>query len=190
MKCLLPGRRTALIVCQAISIAMTVVLPAPVASFSASRSSSGLASSVGAGQMVEKSLAALGLGRDLGQPDRGFHRLDLAEERANAAELVMPPVLEQAGRFRRDLPLVGIRQGPPLIHALTQLVDDRGRVVLLFGVESPRPSSKTIFCWSADPLRFFGFGIGVMNSARLRVSIIFWVGWPVGIQLPVPSGHT
>ena len=39
------GRRTALIVCQAMSMAMTVVLPAPVASFSASRANSGFASS-------------------------------------------------------------------------------------------------------------------------------------------------
>ena len=40
-----PGRRTALIVCHAMSIAMTVVLPAPVASFSAVlRINSGLAS--------------------------------------------------------------------------------------------------------------------------------------------------
>jgi phage terminase large subunit GpA-like protein len=44
VKFLLPGRRTALIVCQAMSMAMTVVLPAPVASFSARRISSGLAS--------------------------------------------------------------------------------------------------------------------------------------------------
>ena len=44
MKCLLPGRRNALIVCHAINMAMTVVLPAPVASFRASRISSGLAS--------------------------------------------------------------------------------------------------------------------------------------------------
>src|SRR3546814_9576447 len=35
---LLVGRRTALTVCQAISMAITVVLPAPVASFRASRS--------------------------------------------------------------------------------------------------------------------------------------------------------
>lgn len=38
VKCLLAGRRTALTVCQAMSMAMTVVLPAPVASFSASPS--------------------------------------------------------------------------------------------------------------------------------------------------------
>ena len=40
------GRRAALTVCQAINIAMTVVFPAPVASLSASRDSSGLASSL------------------------------------------------------------------------------------------------------------------------------------------------
>ena len=32
-------------------------------------------------------------------------------------------------------------------------------------VESPLPSSKTISCWPLRFLRFFGFGIGVMNSA-------------------------
>ena len=41
----LPGWRTALTVCQAISIAITVVLPAPVASLSASRARPGLACS-------------------------------------------------------------------------------------------------------------------------------------------------
>ena len=38
------GWRTALIVCQAISMAITVVLPAPVASLRAMRDNSGLAS--------------------------------------------------------------------------------------------------------------------------------------------------
>ena len=38
--------RAALTACQAISIAMTVVLPLPVAIFMASRKSSGLASSL------------------------------------------------------------------------------------------------------------------------------------------------
>ena len=41
LKRLLPGARTAFAVCQAISIAMTVVLPAPVAIFIARRKSSG-----------------------------------------------------------------------------------------------------------------------------------------------------
>ena len=57
------GRRTALTVCQAISIAMTVVLPAPVASFSARRNSSGLASLLARREVLEEALAVL---RDCG----------------------------------------------------------------------------------------------------------------------------
>ena len=48
MNRLLPGRRTALTVCQAMIIAITVVFPAPVASFRASRARPGLASSLAA----------------------------------------------------------------------------------------------------------------------------------------------
>ena len=47
-----------------------------------------------------------------------------------------------------------------------------------FSVESPLPSSKTSCRCSAGALRFRGLGIGVMNSARRRLSIICWVGWP------------
>jgi hypothetical protein len=62
-------------------MAMTVVLPAPVASFSARRSSSGLASWL-AREVVENfgRLPCFGLRRDLGQPDRRLDRFDLAEE--------------------------------------------------------------------------------------------------------------
>ncbi len=45
-------------------------------------------------------------------------------------------------------------------------------------VESPLPSSKTISSCAAARFRFFGFGIGVMNSARRRVSRILCVGCP------------
>ena len=45
---------------------------------------------------------------------------------------MVPPVLEQARGFRADLPLVGVRQGPPHIHVLTHFIDDGGRIVLLF----------------------------------------------------------
>ena len=86
VKFLLPGRRTALIVCQAMSIAMTVVLPAPVASLSARRSSSGLASLLAAARCSRIRLPCLRVRRDLGQPDGRLDRLDLAEERADAAE--------------------------------------------------------------------------------------------------------
>ena len=56
---------------------------------------------IGIGQVFQKPLAGLAqLRGDLGQPDRGFNRFDLAEERPDVAELVMPPVLEQTLRFR------------------------------------------------------------------------------------------
>ena len=59
---LLCGRRTALIVCQAISIAMTVVLPLPVASLSARRASSGLASRLAFARCSMNCLPAFKLG--------------------------------------------------------------------------------------------------------------------------------
>ena len=75
--------------------------------------------------------------RDLGQPDRRFDRLDLAEERTDAAELVVPPVLKQAGRFGRDLPMIGVGQAPPCVHVLAHSIDDRGRVILLLFRRKP-----------------------------------------------------
>ena len=47
-----------------------------------------------------------------------------------------------------------------------------------FSVESPLPSSKTNSAWDAFAVRFRGLGIGVMNSARRRLSMIRCVGWP------------
>ena len=83
-------------------------------------------------EMVENALAVFGEWCDLGEPDRGFHRLHLAEERPDTAELVMAPMLQQAGRLRRDLPLIGIRQGTPGIYMTAHFIDDRRGVVLLF----------------------------------------------------------
>ena len=171
---LLPGRRTALIVCQAMIIAMTVVLPAPVASFSARRISSGLASLLALARCSRKPLAGLAqLRRDLGQPDGGFDRFDLAEERADVAELVMPPVLEQARGFGRDLPVVRIRPAAPLVDVVAELVDDResGRTA------APRWRALCLRRRRAAagppvPLRFLGLGIGVMNSARSRPCVL------------------
>jgi hypothetical protein len=85
---LLLGRRTALMVCQAMSIAMTVVLPAPVASFRARRSEFGVGGCSLALEVIRKRgrLPSRWLRRDLGQPDRGLDRLDLAEERSDVVE--------------------------------------------------------------------------------------------------------
>src|SRR6266567_3256330 len=66
------------------------------------------------------------------QPDRGFRRLNLAEERTNRTELMMTPMLKKPGRLRRDLPLAGIRQGAPDVYVAADLIDDRRGIVLLF----------------------------------------------------------
>ena len=96
-------------VCQAMSIAMTVVLPAPVASFRARRVRSGIGIVVGVHEVVEECLLLLSeLGGHFGEPDDRLDRLDLAEERPDVLELMMPPVLQQAGGFRGDLPVVRI----------------------------------------------------------------------------------
>ena len=86
---------------------------------------------VGGCEVVEQAFAVLCAGCNLGQPDGRFSRFDLAEKGPNTAETVVPPVLEQPCRLRRNLPLVRIREGAPRVHVVAYLVDDRGRVVLL-----------------------------------------------------------
>ena len=131
---------------------------------------------VGVGEVLEKPLAGLAqLRGDLGQPDRGLDGFDLAEERPDAAELVVTPVLEETRGFGRHLPVVGIRQTPPLVDVMAEFVDDGGRVVLLvlgrFACQNQAPAGSPF-------LPLSGLGIGVMNSARRRVSMICCVGWP------------
>ena len=77
-------------------------------------------------------MAALEVRRDFGQPNRGFDGFDLTKERTDAAERVVPPMLEQARRFRADLPLGRFTQGSPCIHVLSHFIDDGGGIVLLF----------------------------------------------------------
>ena len=43
-------------------------------------------------------------------------------------------------------------------------------------VDNPLPSSNTSCCCASGPLRFLGLGMGVINSARRRLSIICCVG--------------
>jgi tripartite-type tricarboxylate transporter receptor subunit TctC len=45
------------------------------------------------GKMIQHTLPTPGLGSDLGEPYRGFRRLNLTEERADTAELVLSPML-------------------------------------------------------------------------------------------------
>lgn len=76
------------------------------------------------GEMVKQTFPIPGVGGDLGEPDRGFHRFDLAEERTDAAEFVMTPMPEQPGGLRRDLPLIRIRQRTPCVYISANFIDD------------------------------------------------------------------
>ena len=47
------------------------------------------------------------------------------------AEFVLPPVQEEPGRLRRDSPVVGAGDTPPLVNAAANLIHGGGNVVLL-----------------------------------------------------------
>ena len=111
---------------------MTVVLPAPVASFKAMRSSSGFDCSFAplrCSQNLAPARAHFWL--KLGEPDGSFHGFDLAEKRPEALERMMAPVLQQPRCFRCDLPLIGVRQISPGFDVAPDLIDDRGWIVFL-----------------------------------------------------------
>ena len=67
----------------------------------------------------------------LGQPDRGLHRFDLAEEGPDIAEPVAAPVLEEPRRLGRHPPRGRVRQFAPPIHAVAHAADEGRQVVLL-----------------------------------------------------------
>ena len=102
VKFLLVGRRTALTVCHAISIAMTVVLPPPC-----------------------RTLA------QLPSTKWRFRRPQSGNKWPDVVEGMMPPVLQQPCGFRADLPFIEIRQSAPDIHMAAQFADDGSRIVLL-----------------------------------------------------------
>ena len=102
--------RAAFTACQAISMAMTVVLPLPVAIFMARRNSAGIGLLVGLGDLIQKALRRGTLRGDLGQPDDRLDGLELAEEWARTDELVMAPMFQEPLRYAGDAPVGGIAQ--------------------------------------------------------------------------------
>ena len=112
-------------VCQAMSIAMTVVLPAPVASFRARRISSGFASRFAFAKCSMNRLPVFAkLWGDFGQPNCCFDRLNLAEEWSKAVEVVVAPVLKKSFGLRRNKPVGGILELPPLVYLISKIVND------------------------------------------------------------------
>ena len=100
------------------------------------------------------------------------------------------PVLQQPGGFGRHLPTAGIGQAAPLIHLLPQLIDDgRGIVLLLFGGKPFALVKNDLVLLGFGDLRLRGLGMGVMNLARRRRSIICCVGWPCASSSQCRCGH-
>ena len=92
---------------------------------------------IGVREMVEEFPAGPARARrNLGEPNGGLDRFNLAEEGLNATESVVPPVLEQPGSLRGDLPLALVRQVSPPLDLSAHPVDDCRQVVLLaFGLD-------------------------------------------------------
>ena len=178
VKFLLVGLRTALMVCQAINMAMTVVLPAPVASFKARRISSGLASLLALARWSSSSWPPLLCGAtSVSQmavsaastwQKKGRTPLNLWWRQCCSKRAVSGVTCHWLGLGRPRHVSTAWRTWL-MMEVVAYCWDS---------VERFNPSLNTISpCW-ASLLRFLGFGMGVMNSARLRVARICWVGWP------------
>ena len=167
---------------------MTVVLPAPVASFRASRMQFWIGIIVGVGKMFEKTLyPLLAVRGNLRQPDGRFYRFDLAKEWSDIVECVMPPMLKQTSCFRRNLPVVldsvSFAMGP---H------DSRSSLMMEVGsyccssVESPLPFIENNCAVWSEPFRFFGFGNrrDELCSAAGFDNLLRWLA--LVIELPMP----
>ena len=115
---------------------MTVVLPAPVASFNASRINSGLASLFAAARCSSTRLPVAELGGDLGQPDRGLYGFDLTEKRADAAELCVASAAV-AGQFPGSPATAPDWAVRARFDVTSNLIDDRSRIVLLLFGRQP-----------------------------------------------------
>src|ERR1035441_4439423 len=127
---------------------------------------------------------------DFGEPDGGFNGFDLAEERFYAGERVLAPVLEQAGGFGGDVPLVGIGQLPPLVHILADFINDGVGVVLLLGggnvLRLGEKDFGLLFGVGAAALLWLGDGSDEGGAAAGLGDVVG--GLAVGVELPVAAG--
>ena len=138
-------------------------------------------------KVVKKAFARFGLWANLGQPNDRLGCLDLAKERADARETVVPPVLKEARRLGRDLPLTLIGQGAPLIYVPAQLVDDRSRVILLVLRGKPFSFVEDDFLLFTRSFAFLGLGNGGDELGPAAIFDDFLSGLTLGVQLPMPQ---
>ena len=100
-------------------------------------------------------------GCNLGKPDESFHSLNLAEEGAIVAEVVLPPVQEQPGGLRCNPPVVGAGNGPPLVNMPANLVHGGSDVVLLLlGGQAQSFVDDKLLLSAPGPPPLSGFGDG------------------------------
>lgn len=117
--------------------------------------------------------------------DGHFHRFQLAKERPDAGEGMVPPVLQQALSDRGDVPVCGVAEGSPGVYLLPHLVDDGVGIVLLFFL--PR-LPQVEFALSGVALLLLGLGYWG-NELRLPPPLDDALGGHAPfIQFPVPGG--
>ena len=97
------------------------------------------------------------------------------------AELVVPPVLEQQGRLRRNAPVVGIGDGSPLVDVPANIVDSGCNVVLLLcrGKTLSFVKDQLLLTSPSRPAPLPGFGNRRNELGPRRLSMTCWVGCPV-----------
>ena len=106
------------------------------------------------------------------------------------AELVMPPVLEQQGRFGRNAPVVGIGDGSPLVDVPANFVDGGSNVILLlFRGKAPSFVKDQLLLTSPSrpaPLPRLWNGRDELSPATALNDLLGRL--PSLVQLPVPVG--
>ena len=106
------------------------------------------------------------------------------------AEFVVPPVLEQQGRFRSNTPVVGIGDGSPLVDIPANFVDSGGDVVLLLcrGKTLPLVEDQLLLASTTRPalLPRLGNGRDELGPPAILNDLLGWLS--SFVQLPVPAG--
>ena len=139
-------------------------------------------------QMLQKSPAGRPhLMRNLSQPDSRLDGLDLAEERTDVVELVVTPVLQEVNGLWCYLPVVRIGQASPLFNVPTDLIDVRGRVILLRvsgdRLDFPEWQRMLIGGRSASP--WLRYRRDELRTATAFDDSLCWLA--LGIEFPVLS---
>ena len=177
----LVGWRTAFTVCQAISMAITIVLPAPVANLSATRSSPGFASSFARAKCSRTSFAR----RDAGATSVSQIIVSAASTWQKNGRR---PYRDGFCQCSSSISDSGVRPRDPGCRRRQRATSSRTPLMITARsaydcsiVESPSAPKSSFACRPPcrppfPPRR--GFGTGLTKSALRRLSTTRPVGWP------------